>query len=1284
MNRFYLLVLSLGFLHLNSLCSQQVITHKFSLTWSGTEPLKFDGAGSYSKDPRLPIYSYRFPLPGKSSLHPNLTVESSEPVDLSSLGTNDNLPREYIIGSATEEERGRWFGRVWVMPMISTSGHQGQRITSGTISINVIPAADLASGRRGPNFKETSVLSTGIIHKISVSKSGIYKLDYNFIKDKLKVEPNTINPNQIAIYGNGDGRVPQWNGADRIDDLEETSMLGVGMEDGRFDQGDYFLFYAEGPDQWTFDPTDRIYHMNKNIYDELNHYYVVINGPTRIPMETKANGTAGQYQSTSSLIFQRLEEEKVNLLGRYRPPGSGQEWYGDELAVINEIDYSGDFDLTGLVPADTFYYKVRFAARAEVASRFYVNFNNFQFSKSVGGVDLGNFEASFANDGLIQGSFIPAVPIDKIIIKYPEANGINSRAWIDFIELNAWKQNTYVPGKPLYLHDPKSISLGTPEYVIAGLPSNSMIWDITNPLKPIMQQYQAGDHSSFSVPNKDPNVPNQFIAFNPSQDILTPAYEGAVANQNLHNIHHADLIIVYYDGYKDAALKLADHRKTQDHLEVLALPASQVFEEFGGGSRDPSAIRDFARMIYKRDSEFKYLLLFGDATYDYLNRTPELPKHNFIPAFETEESLDPIRSFPSDDYFGLLDDNEAEEGKTLIGAVDITIGRIPSDSPEEAMGVVDKIIHYDTSPSTLNDWRQRVVMVADDQDSNTHLNQADGLANETNVDHPEFNINKIYLDAYPQEATPGGDRYPDVNNDIDLNMKKGALTVTYMGHGGQNGWAQERVLSINQAQSYDNLENMPLFITATCSFAGYDEPSFTTAGEYLLANPKGGAIALMTTVRAVYSGSNERLTREVLERIYNPDSPGVFPSMGEVLRRSKNVGVDSLDNNARKFTLLGDPSMKLAIPHYHVAVTEIDGHPVGTGSLDTLSALEKANVSGVIVDDNGQVVNGFNGEISLTVFDKVQVRKTLANDKEGSDVSYVRSFNTQNKQLFKGKATVTGGVWKIEFVLPKDIDFSYGPGKFSFYAQNGSTDAAGYFSSFIIGGVSSEGLTDDKPPVVNLYMNDDHFVSGGITDNKPYIYAVLSDDFGINVSGTGVGHDIEAILDHDDKNSFILNDFYEAALDDYRKGEVRYPLSNLKPGKHTLKVTAWDLANNPGEGYVEFTVLDDSGPILEHVLNYPNPFTTSTTFQFEHNRPGAEMSIQIQIFTIAGRLVKTIEREGFISDGYRVDDLHWDGLDDSGGQLAKGVYVYKIKVAFDVNGTKETAESKAGKLVILR
>jgi hypothetical protein len=363
-----------------------------------------------------------------------------------------------------------------------------------------------------------------------------------------------------------------------------------------------------------------------------------------------------------------------------------------------------------------------------------------------------------------------------------------------------------------------------------------------------------------------------------------------------------------------------------------------------------------------------------------------------------------------------------------------------------------------------------------------------------------------------------------------------------------------------------------------------------------------------------------------------------------------------------------------------VVATALQGLPVDGSLTDTLSALEEVIVSGEIRSHADQLLSAFNGQLSLTVFDKSQVRKTLANDEK----SYERNFATQTRQLFKGTASVGNGKWSITFVLPKDIDFSYGNGKMSFYAQDGVDDASGYFTDFLVGGVSEDGLTDDQPPVIELFMNNDQFRSGGITDANPDIFAKLTDDYGINVSGTSVGHDIEAVLDGDERNSIILNDFYQAAQDDPTSGVVRYPLINVAPGLHTLELTAWDLANNPGSAAIEFMVVDDEGAILSEVMNFPNPFSEETRFAFEHNKPDASLSFDISIYSLNGQLVKTLHQEGIVTGGYRIEDVTWKGDTQNGSPLPSGLYVYRIKAVFTSHDRVEVIDSEPGKLVILR
>lgn len=1253
---------------------------RIPLTFSYDDPrgIWFEGALGNRADGDLPAFATTpegIDTPGR--LKVAIQVDAEEEINPTDPDLHLQLAKDYPASGVVYQERHRCVARVTVCPLRRDAEGRVYRLISGQALVAHTPALGAGGQRSGPDFKTSSALASGRVYKLSVDRAGVFRVDYNFIKEKLGLDPASLDVSRIGIYGNGGGRIPQAIAEFRIDDIEPCAVQAAGLDDGRFDAGDYLLWYAEGPDKWSFDSETGTYQMEKNIYDIQNHYYLLLDGPGSPKMEMRPDGTGSVFLSAASLEAQRLEEEKVNLLGRYRPPGSGQEWYGDELAVVTQLEYANRFDFTDLVTSDSLHFKLRFAIRSATSPRLYFRVNEQEFSRGVGSVNLDNYESSFANDGVLAGGIIPGKAISQLLVRYPQASGVNSRAWVDYLQLAFWRHNTYRAGKPLVVRDPRARFLGTPTYQVNGLPAGAEIWDITYPQLPLRQQYQAGQVATFTGPAPDGDVPAVYICFDPARDAVVPAYGGRVTNQNLHSLTTADLVIVYSDDFGEAAEALAAHRRAHDGYEVVAVPTRQIYEEFGGGSKDPSALRDFTRMLYGRDPGFNYLLLIGDATYDYLQRDPELPYHNYVPAFETEESLDPIRSFPSDDFYALLDE---QEGATLVGAIDIAVGRLPVSSLEEANSLVQKIIHYDKSPRTLGDWRNRIMMVADDQDGNIHLNQADALAKRTTLNAPALNQEKLYLDAFPQESTPGGDRYPTVNTTLDQSLQKGLLTVTYMGHGGPNGWTQERVLGINQAQRYQNLDNLPLFITATCSFAGYDEPAFVSAGEHLLSNPTGGAIALMTTVRAVFSGSNARLTQAVLDRLYTSDAFGEYPPIGEVLRRAKNDNaLDTLDNNARKFTLLGDPSMRLAIPRFRVQVVQVGQVQVASGLQDTLSALEKTVVRGIVTDDAGQRMEDFQGRVYLTLFDKIQKRSTLGNDAD----SPVREFETQNKQLFRGTASVVNGAWAIEFVLPKDIDFAYGPGRMSLYAEDGETDAAGLFTGFLVGGVSGEGLADDQPPLVKAFMNDEHFVSGGITDADPDIFLQLSDDNGINVSGTSIGHDIEGVLDGDARNALILNDYYQAAQDDYRSGTVRYPLQGLAPGRHTLEVTAWDLANNPGQAFVEFVVLDEAGPVVTNVGADPNPFDGETRFHFEHNRPGDVMDAQLRIFDLRGALVRTLALNDLPVNGYRVDEFVWDGTNQAGAEVPPGLYVYRLQVTFSGSGAPQQVDAGAGKVIRL-
>jgi len=528
----------------------------------------------------------------------------------------------------------------------------------------------------------------------------------------------------------------------------------------------------------------------------------------------------------------------------------------------------------------------------------------------------------------------------------------------------------------------------------------------------------------------------------------------------------------------------------------------------------------------------------------------------------------------------------------------------------------------------------------------------------------------VFFDAFKQESTPGGARYPDVNEAINEAVDKGSLIVNYTGHGGETGWGHERVLKVFDVNSWSNTTGFPLFVTATCEFSRFDDPGRTTAGELVLLNSSGG-IGLLTTVRLVFSSPNFTLNQTFYNEVFTKTN-NEYPTIGEIFMNVKNNASNVSNPNNRNFTLLGDPALRLAYPIHNVATTKING--VNVSPNDTLKALSKVTIEGEVRDASGNKLTNFNGLIYPIVFDKPKQIVSLAND-GGTPFT----FDLQTSKLFKGKVSVNNGDYSYTFVVPKDISYNYGQGKLSYYAENQVEDANGYYTNFYIGGTADNYESDNIGPEIELFMNDENFVFGGITDEKPILLANISDVHGINMVGNGIGHDIIAVLDDKTEESFILNDFYEADLNSYQNGKVYFPFNDLEEGRHKLTLKVWDVYNNSSEATIEFVVVKTKDIVLEKVYNYPNPFTTYTEFWFEHNQPGKQLYAQVQIFTVSGKLVKTLDKH-ILNEGFRSTSITWDGLDEYGDRIGRGVYVYRLKVRTENYSVAEKYE----KLVILR
>jgi len=1213
--------------------------------------------------PELPLYSDQIKLGANYEISIQATITKSSPITINTQAAKDHIQDELNVWNTVEKNRNDYFLVYGFIPVIrSNSGY----IKVEEVRLTIDYGAPLVEKRDGPTFADNSILSSGAIHKVSFTESGVYKLDYNYLKD-LGIDIDNINPKNLAVYTSHGKALAENIIEERFDDLIESPILIKGEEDNVFNSGDYILFYAKGDESWN--TSNNTYNHEKNIYSDINYAFIKVKESQGKRLGTSSSLSTTAYTSSIYNSLQRYEEDKVNLLAAFTATqGTGQLWFGDRYNTVKEYDYTDKFNLTGYVLGEEIEIKLGFAGRNdENTSRVFLDLDGNTLDKSLARInDSGSISTNrYANYALMNTTTTINNPNGKIVVRYPFQGNDVSEGWLDYLQFIIPKTLNF-SGDPILISNQESVNYNNTALILTGSPDH--IWDVTS-LDDIKNAFLDNGQIKYNSQDKL----RLFYAFNEA-NAMTPTKVGVVENQNLHSIDDVELIVIYHPTFENDIERYVEHRSSFGNLNVKAININHVYNEFSGGKVDPSAIRDLAKMVYDRTDNFKYLLLVGDGSFDYKQLTPDIPNHNFIPAYETKESLDPIDGFPTDDFYALLDINE---GTNLKGQLDIAVGRFPVKTAEEFTGLVDKLIHYDTHPDTQGDWKLKLGFAADDEDSGRHLTDTEDIANQTKLRYPDFNQQKIYFDAFLQESTPGGARFPDATKELNNAVFKGLLVLNYLGHGGPKGWAQERVLQVSDIQSWNNYDNIPLLITATCTFAGYDEPSVESAGEVSLLNERGGAIGLFSTTRAVFASDNKRLVSSVYDTMFTTQG-GQLQTLGEILMRGKNKNVqDTQKINARKFSLLGDPSMRLSVPLLNVETSKVNGISVSEFS-DTLKALEQVTIEGIITDQNNQFVSDYNGIVYPTIFDKESTLRTLANDSNSGE----KSFNVIKNILFKGAATVTNGMFSFTFVVPKDINYAYGPGRISYYATNPDrVDAKGSSDEFIIGGTSNNIIQDNQGPEIQIFMNDESFVYGGITNTDPVLLIKLEDENGINVAGTSIGHDLSGTLDEDNQGTFIMNDFYEATVDNFREGSARYPISGLESGRHSIAVKAWDVLNNSSEARSEFVVIKDGDNVLEHVLNYPNPFTTSTNFQFEHDLTSTELDILITIYTISGKVIKTIEATKYAT-GFRIDDIHWDGTDDFGSDIGKGVYLYKIKARSDEFNLLR--ESEFEKLVILK
>jgi flagellar hook assembly protein FlgD len=1251
---------------LQLLATAQVSQQKVVIDWLGIKTVSgFDnepinvlfapGLANVASKNYSPEYFKKTKLPAGVALDTvlitHVVYETLSPEQQKSL-TFKLLPCDTLSPKIeTGTERGISMLMITLNPLVSSADGSIMRLKSFQIDIVFRPDTTTNQTKKAAAYASHSVLAQGGWYKIQLNKTGIYKITYSDIQ-AMGVNMAEVKPENIRLFGNGGGLLPEANITFRHDDLTENAIKVVSANANVFAPGDYLLFYGTSPNKIEYNKTTKKFEHIQNIYSDYTYYYLNFDGGTGLRIEDQYQSILlPTYVSTSFVEGVFYEKDLSNLII------SGKNWVGERFDANNNVFQLPRFEFQNINPGKQAWIRYRLLARANLSTTFDVKVNGkLVSSPSISAI--GNY--NFASERIETKSFIPETGIIDVAFEY-KGTGVTI-GWLDWVELNITHQLKFTGGQMAFA-DPISVANSrVTEFQLQASSANVSIWEVTNPVKvsKIVADLQ-GDVSKFVLPT---DSLRQFVAWDNSA-FLTATFAGKIANQDLHGIAAADFLIVTNQDFLEQANRLANHHRVFDGMKVEVVTNEQVYNEFSSGSPDVAAIRDFARMLYQKPDakdKLRYLLLFGDGSYDYKDKIAN--NTNKVLAFETKESEHTVYSCACDDFFGQLDVNE---GYDASGLIDIGIGRFPVNTPEQAKAVVDKCIHYATnSVNSLGDWRNKICLTADDGDGNYHFGQAEhDLAPFIEKIDLVYNLNKIYVDSFKQTATATGERCPDANTAINANVENGVLIMNYTGHGGETGWANEGILSVKEIEAWTNFNNMPLFMTATCEFSRFDDPNRISAGEHVLLNPFGGGVALFTTTRLASSGPNIRLNLYFYDSILSHIN-GEYPRFGDVIAYSKNQISGDEKLYIRNFVLLGDPALQLAYPKNQVITTQINGRDLKQGT-DTISAMEAVEIKGIIADQQSTKLSWFNGIIDVKVFDKERTLMTLGFDPD----DWPEAYTVQDNYIYQGKATVTNGDFTVNFIVPRDIDYSYGFGKISYYAHDSLIDANGFCKQLVIGGSGIES-TDTEGPQIALFFDDINFIDGGITGDSPLLIAQLSDVSGINTVSNGIGHDIVATLDGDNSSSIVLNSYYNAKTDSYTSGVVLYKLAELTEGEHTLSLKAWDVFNNSSSSTIRFKVSKNRQITITKVNVSPNPFNESIKVTFEINLADSPVEAYLEVFNVNGSLVSTTNMESFLAQGFKVGGLTWDGQSDSGATVPPGVYIISIRAS---SGNSKTVKA---------
>lgn len=1140
-----------------------------------------------------------------------------------------------------------------------------------TASISSKPADDLLDGALinfnvakywtidKSNLKKTavtkSVLASGKWVRFEAPEEGMYKISRSALIS-LGIDPNTVDPRTIKIYNNGGKVVPENILTPRPNDLVENAIIVVGEEDGKFDDNDYIIFYGRGSSFWDYDSDGATIKRFFHPYSKKNYFWITSGGVNGKRMTDKPGlNTTPAVIQTSTKAFASWEEDKINL-GK-----TGRQFVGDDFSQsVSSRTYMNKLDgRIGSVPIN---YNFVFVIGSSSGMALNITENGSQvFSQNFNGYGSALYTVGTYNSRAF--TFIGDLPDNRSVLNFKVTpSSVTSVGYLDYLTIQYEKELKAFGDNLLFFSNPTT---GIIEYDLNGFTnSNIKVYDITDYQNvKLVTNYSllSGSECRFQF-DELANKRSKYFAVG-NDAFKTPINLVEIQNSNLHGEQTgAKFLIITHKNFKDAANNLKTYKENQAPITISTYVADvdEIYNEFSSGVTDPTAVRDYIKYAFDNwQIKPEYVLLFGKGTYDYKNI--EGYGDNFVPTWQSEESLALVDSYTTDDFFVRV------SGTDFIP--DLALGRITCRTAEEANNIVNKIKDYELNQQKGN-WRNLITLIADDGRTSTTYEGSEHTAPSENLANTyfpnSFDINKIYSAAYPDVLTGQGRRKPLVNQAIINAMNDGTLFVNYIGHGSPELWAHEVIFE--KSVTIPQLKNDKYFFlcAATCDFGYFDIPNFQSAAEAIMFLPNAGAIASFTAARLVYSGYNHQLNYAFVQAL--------FQSPRDTLNLSIPIGKASFltkktrfDVNDRKYNIFGDPTLRLLVPQYAASVDSINGKNLAVNV--QIQALSKTKIDGRVLKPDNTTWDDFNGEGVLTFFDS---QRTMLLEQIGN-----YPVTVQGGIIFNGRVSINNGRFSTEFVVPKDISYENKKGKIIFYFLNNSVDGLGYSDKVIVGGTDSTIVNDGKGPAIEIFFDDVAYSNSYLVNPNPNLIVKLYDETGLNTTGTGVGHKLEGILNQKVTDPIDFTNHFKGDLDAGGKsGTIDYKFNNLGSGDYQLLVKAWDVFNNFSEENTFFSVVEGNDLTIRNVYNYPNPFSGKTQFTFQQNL-SKPVDVKIKVYTIAGRLIKEIEQLN-LNEKFVVID--WDGRDADGDQLASGTYLYKIIVK---SSDGEFQKSVLGKLAVI-